>query len=122
MPELWALRAATLAAREACRAFELDVLIPSPRFRLSCRGDSQAIQAQAQSRIATARTFSCRAEPDPRLLPVKIRWATIAKFDDIGGVHPGNCEEPAPIRIERLLEPASSSTGSGLEDGLAGGK
>lgn len=53
---------------------------------------------------------------------MKIRWASIAEFDDVGGACPSNCEQSTPTRIERLLEQAGSSVVSGLEDGLATGK
>lgn len=57
-----------------------------------------------------------------RPLRAKIRWASIAQFDDVASACPSDGEQSAPIRIERLLEQAGSSTVSGLEDGPSAGK
>ena len=49
---------------------------------------------------------------------MKVGWASIAKFDDVGRAGPGDCEQAAPIRIERFLKQTGPSTVSGLENGL----
>lgn len=49
---------------------------------------------------------------------MKVGWASIAEFDAVGGVRPGDYEQPAPFRIEWFLKRTGSSTVRGLEDGL----